>query len=213
LITIQSFKGKTKLYTLLLFNSKNNPNFVMILVERRFKNGEVIPLFYSIYTMDLKNKIKEIIETALSEDLFLVDLKIYEKNRKYKLVILLDGDKGITLDQCASVSRKVGEMIENQNLFEDSYLLEVSSTGIDLPLKMNRQYLSRIGRKLKVELTDGTIKHGILQAVSEDKIILLPEKNKKEHKQKDGAKIKPEEMLLGIAFAEIKQTTVLINFN
>jgi ribosome maturation factor RimP len=185
----------------------------MILVERRFKNGEVIPLFYSIYTMDLKNKIKEIIETALSEDLFLVDLKIYEKNRKYKLVILLDGDKGITLDQCASVSRKVGEMIENQNLFEDSYLLEVSSTGIDLPLKMNRQYLSRIGRKLKVELTDGTIKHGILQAVSEDKIILLPEKNKKEHKQKDGAKIKPEEMLLGIAFAEIKQTTVLINFN
>ncbi|MCU0391732.1 MAG: ribosome maturation factor RimP [Thermoflexibacter sp.] len=196
-----------------MFNSKNNPNFVMILVERRFKNGEVIPLFYSIYTMDLKNKIKEIIETALSEDLFLVDLKIYEKNRKYKLVILLDGDKGITLDQCASVSRKVGEMIENQNLFEDSYLLEVSSTGIDLPLKMNRQYLSRIGRKLKVELTDGTIKHGILQAVSEDKIILLPEKNKKEHKQKDGAKIKPEEMLLGIAFAEIKQTTVLINFN
>ncbi len=160
--------------------------------------------------MDLKQKVHTIVEEILSEDLFLVDLKIFNKNNRSKVVIALDGDKGITLDQCAEVSRKVGEILENQNIFTESYVLEVGSTGIDQPLKMKRQYLSRIGKKLKVELLDGSVEQGILNAVAEDKIVLLKEeKNKKKDNNK---KAKPEDLLIGIAFSEIKQTNVLISF-
>ncbi len=163
--------------------------------------------------MDLKQKIHTIVEEVLSEDLFLVDLKIFNKNNRSKVVIALDGDKGITLDQCAEVSRKVGEILENQNIFTESYVLEVSSTGIDQPLKMKRQYLSRIGKKLKVELLDGSVEQGILNAVAEDKIVILKEeKNKKKDNKKDNKKVKPEDLLIGIAFSEIKQTNVLISF-
>ncbi|GAB4480180.1 MAG: ribosome maturation factor RimP [Thermoflexibacter sp.] len=164
--------------------------------------------------MDLKQKIRTLVEEILPEDLFLVDLKIHDKNNRSKIVIALDGDKGISLDQCAEVSRKVGEILENQNIFTESYVLEVSSTGIDQPLKMKRQYLSRIGKKLKVELLDGSIAQGILNAVTEDKIVLLKEEeNKRKSNKKENKKAKQEDLLIGIAFSEIKQTNVLISFN
>jgi ribosome maturation factor RimP len=163
--------------------------------------------------MDLKQKLREIVEGELPEDLFLVDLKIHEKGSNSKVIIILDGDKGVKLDQCAEVSRKVSDILESQTLFEESYVLEVSSTGIDLPLKMKRQYNSRVGRTLRVELKDGSFKQGILEAVSEDKIVLLPEEEKRKKKSKLEKKPTQEVILIGIAFSDIKQTNVLINFN
>jgi hypothetical protein len=57
------------------------------------------------------------------------------------------------------------------------------------------------------------VEQGILNAVAEDKIVLLKEeKNKKKDNKKDNKKAKPEDLLIGIAFSEIKQTNVLISF-
>lgn len=143
----------------------------------------------------------------LSPELFIVELKVIDKGGKTKLLLTLDGDKGITLEQCASVSRKIGEAIENQNLIEQAYTLEVGSSGIDQPLKMQRQYHSRIGRKLKIELISGGEVEGKLETVTEEKIALLPDvKNKKKAKEAD---LQPIE----IAFTQIKQTYVLVSFN
>jgi len=174
------------------------------------KREEVIPLFLSIYVMekDLQQIIYDLInEDLLLADLFVVDLKVIDKGGKTKVMLTLDGDKGVTLEQCASLSRKIGEGIESQNLLEQAYTLEVGSPGIDQPLKMKRQYNSRVGRKLKVELTDGTEKEGKLEGVTEEKIILLPDTDKK--KKAKEANLEAIE----IAFTNIKQTYVLVSFN
>jgi ribosome maturation factor RimP len=174
------------------------------------RKGEIIPLFLSIYLMntDLKQVIYDLInEQLLSPDLFIVDLKVADKGGKGKVLLTLDGDAGVTLEQCAAISRKIGEAIESQNLIEDAYTLEVGSAGIDQPLKMDRQYHSRIGRKLQVELKDGTTKEGKLEKVTTTGIAILPEiKNKKKAKETD---LQPIE----IAFENIKQTYVLVSFN
>ncbi len=160
----------------------------------------------------MENNLQQLIydlinEQFLSPELFIVELKVIDKGGKTKLLLTLDGDKGITLEQCASISRKIGEAIENQNLIEQAYTLEVGSSGIDQPLKMQRQYHSRIGRTLKVELIGGGEIEGKLDAVTEEKITLLPAiKNKKKAKEADLLPIE-------IAFTKIKQTYVLVSFN
>lgn len=160
----------------------------------------------------MENNLQQLIydlinEQFLSPDLFIVELKVIDKGGKTKLLLTLDGDKGITLEQCASVSRKIGEAIENQNLIEQAYTLEVGSSGIDQPLKMQRQYHSRIGRTLKIELIGGGEIEGKLETVTEEKITLLPAiKNKKKAKEADLLPIE-------IAFTKIKQTYVLVSFN
>jgi ribosome maturation factor RimP len=157
---------------------------------------------------DLRQQLYDLInEEFLSPELFIVELKVIDKGGKTKLLLILDGDRGITLEQCASVSRKIGEAIENQNLIEQAYTLEVGSSGIDQPLKMQRQYHSRIGRKLKIDLIGGGEVEGKLEIVTEEKITLLPDiKNKKKAKEAD---LQPIE----IAFTQIKQTYVLVSFN
>ena len=172
---------------------------------------EVIPLFLSIYFMnkDLKQTIYQLVsEQLLSEPtLFIVELIVASKAGKTKIQLILDGDQSITLEQCAKVSRQLGESLETQNLIAEAYILEVSSPGIEQPLKMQRQYQSRIGRKLKVELLDKTLKEGKLDKITAEEITLLPEiKNKK--------KAKAEDLLpIVIPFANIKQTHVLVSFN
>lgn len=171
----------------------------------------MIPLFLSIYLMskDLKQIIHDLVSEQLlsTPDLFIVDLLVVSKAGKTKILLTLDGDAGITLEQCAKVSRHLGNSLETQNLIEEAYILEVGSPGIEQPLKMHRQYLSRIGRKLKVELNEGTAKEGQLEKVTEEEIFLLPEvKNKKKAKEAD---LQP----IAIAFANIKQTHVLVSFN
>lgn len=160
----------------------------------------------------MENNLQQLIydlinEQFLSPELFIVELKVIDKGGKTKLLLTLDGDKGITLEQCASISRKIGEAIETQNLIEQAYTLEVGSSGIDQPLKMQRQYYSRVGRTLKIELIGGGEIEGKLETVTEEKITLLPAiKNKKKAKEADLLPIE-------IAFTKIKQTYVLVSFN
>jgi ribosome maturation factor RimP len=159
-------------------------------------------------TKDLQHIIYDLVsEQFLEPELFIVELKVPEKGRKGKILLTLDGDKGVTLEQCAAVSRKLGEAIESQGLMEDAYTLEVGSSDIEQPLKMQRQYYSRVGRKLSIELNDGTIKEGKLETVTAEKITLLPEiKTKKKIKEADL-------QVIEIAFSNIKQTHVLVSFN
>lgn len=150
--------------------------------------------------------VKFIESDLLTEDIFLVEVNVNEfKTGRSKVLVLLDGDKGITADICANISRKLGDFIEGKDFFQDPYLLEVSSPGIDFPLKLKRQYVKNIGRNVKVELEDGTSKIGKLQAVNEEGIeLLLPIKKKK----KEG----DEDPLVKILFADIKKTVVQISF-
>src|SRR6185369_10682091 len=123
--------------------------------------------------MDFKEKIKELTLASLSNPAhFLVDV-VVNKHKPMKFTIILDGDNGITIEDCALVSRAVNESLES--LVEDPYSLEVSTPGLDHPLKLNRQYAKNKGHQLKVHLTDKSIVLGVLQQVDTEKIVIEAE--------------------------------------
>jgi ribosome maturation factor RimP len=101
---------------------------------------------------------------------FLVDCRIKPINN---LKIFLDGDQGITIEKCVQVNRTLYKKLEESGLFpEGDFSLEVSSAGLDEPLKTWRQYKKNIGRSVEILLLDGSRKEGKLTEVGEDGIVL-----------------------------------------
>jgi ribosome maturation factor RimP len=134
--------------------------------------------------MDIEKKIRELAEEKIAEierpDIFVVDVRFNPVGRH--AVILLDGDRGAGIDECAQVSRYVGFKLEEENVIEEAYNLEVSSPGIDTPLMLVRQYTKNIGRTVAVKMADGVKKEGKLLAVNAADIVIeeqIKEKGKK----------------------------------
>jgi len=134
--------------------------------------------------MDSKTRIAEALDQILTEsnNLFLVELKFSSSKANGKVTIVLDGDEGVAIEDCAMVSRRLGHLMEEENLIDDAYTLEVTSAGADAPLKFLRQYNRHIGRRLKVEMQDGTVHAGELTEVKEDRLLLNNEVKDKKKK-------------------------------
>src|ERR1700744_6674434 len=102
--------------------------------------------------MKVEKRVAELVEEKIAEierpDLFLVDVKLHSNG---KLIILVDGDSGIGIAECAQISRYVGFRLEEENAIETAYNLEVSSPGVDTPLTQLRQYTKNIGRELGIK--------------------------------------------------------------
>lgn len=131
--------------------------------------------------MSVEKRIRALIEEKLADrpDLFIVDLKVVNNG---KVIILLDGDEGIGIQDCAAVSRHVGFHLEEENLIDSAYNLEVGSPGLDTPLVSDRQLKKNIGRLLDIKFNDGKKTEGSLTQVSETQITineLVKEKGKK----------------------------------
>ncbi len=154
--------------------------------------------------MDLKQHITELAQRFLPDDsYYLVEVIIKGSDAKQKVLVLVDGDNGVNIDICASISRQIGHNLEENETIDKAYTLEVSSPGIDHPLLLTRQYQSRVGKRLKITLTSGDEVLGKLLEVSEDSIKLLKEAKK-------GKKIETEEIEL--TFNDIEKSFVLISF-
>jgi ribosome maturation factor RimP len=155
--------------------------------------------------MNIEKKVTELAEEKIAElqrpDLFIVDVKFHSNG---KLVVLLDGDKGIGIEDCVAVSRYVGFKLEEENVIETAYNLEVSSPGVDMPLTQLRQYTKNIGRDLGIKMADGAKREGKLTALTEDAIII-------EEKIKEKGK-KAAVMESVIPIDQITETKVLISF-
>lgn len=159
--------------------------------------------------MDIKAKIEEILAALQSEGqtFYVVEIAVSGSRNRPKLTILLDSDAGITIDECAEVSRELGQRFDEHNIIDNAYTLEVSSPGIDYPLNLNRQYIKNIGRSLKVVLIDGTEKIGKLETVT-DEAITLVETRKKGTKKKEAEPIAS----IHIPFAQMKKAQVQVSF-
>ena len=148
-------------------------------------------------------KIEDFIKNFISgsKDLFLVDVKIAPGN---KVTVLLDGDHGVTIENCTVINKGLYKFIEETEIFgENNFSLEVSSFGVDSPLQLLRQYKKNIGRTIEVVFIDGTKAEGVLIDVSEDEIKI---------EQKTGKGNKMTKQTTTILFNQIKHTTVLITF-
>jgi ribosome maturation factor RimP len=118
------------------------------------------------------DSIRGMIEEILRDEpvYFLVDLKIKPTNN---IKVFLDGDSGITIEKCVRVNRMLYKKLEEAALYpEGDFSLEVSSAGLDEPLKSMRQYKKNIGRPVEISLTEGGLKEGVLKAVTEEGLVL-----------------------------------------
>lgn len=105
---------------------------------------------------------------------------------KTKILVLLDSDQGVNIDDCARLSRKIGGELEEGEVLDIAYILEVSSPGLDHPLAMERQYFKNIGRKLRIHTMEGSVCEGTLLEFSNQVLYLETlekEKNKKVSKK------------------------------
>jgi ribosome maturation factor RimP len=132
---------------------------------------------------------------------FCVNLKIKPTNN---IKLFLDGDNGITIEKCVKINRKLYKLIEETELYpEGDFSLEVSSPGIDEPLKLNRQFTKNIGRSLEVLLNDETKKEGKLITATDTDIIIETTEGK-------GKKAITQQVL--IPMEQIKSAVVQIKF-
>ena len=131
--------------------------------------------------MNIEKRVMELVEQKIADrpDLFLVDVQMHNSGI---LSILIDGDNGVPISDCVAISRHVGFHLEEENTIEQAYRLEVSSPGIDTPLKSIRQFRKNINRSLKVKLINGDTREGKLLDADESGITIqeiFKEKGKK----------------------------------
>ena len=118
--------------------------------------------------MKFKENIQKLLADALSlqPDLFLIDLHIDNQSR---VQVVLDGDNGVSLEQCIKVSRHIEHQLDRE---VHDFSLEVSSAGATHPLQMARQYKKNIGRKLAIHTIDNDNFKATLTQADDDQITL-----------------------------------------
>jgi len=139
--------------------------------------------------------------TSQSGTIFPVEIKISPAN---DIRVFLDADDGITIEKCTSVNKALYKYIEETGVFPDgNFSLEVSSPGVDEPLKLHRQYKKNTGRKVEVLMNDGNKIEGVLLNAGDDAIAI---------EEKTGKGNKTTIKSTTILFNQIKHTTVLVTF-
>jgi ribosome maturation factor RimP len=100
-------------------------------------------------------KINRLISPMLEDmGLELADLEYKRESRGWTLRIFIDKEGGVTLDDCADASREISALLDVEDVIETAYNLEVSSPGLDRPLKTLRDFERFQGRLAKVKTRD-----------------------------------------------------------
>jgi len=101
--------------------------------------------------LDVASQVTMVAEQMLSSlGMELVDLEYTRQGRAMVLRLFIDKEGGITLDDCAVVSRELSEVLDVEDIIPDHYTLEVSSPGLDRPLKKVADYEKYKGRLVKI---------------------------------------------------------------
>ncbi|MEX2117064.1 MAG: hypothetical protein WEB37_09260 [Bacteroidota bacterium] len=116
---------------------------------------------------EIRPTVTETVLPILSQrDAFLVDLQLRMERKSVVVQLFVDTDDGITIQRCADLSREMIAVLEKERVLGDhGFRLEVSSPGIDRPLKLLRQYPKNIGRRFKVRFRQGAEEKEMLGAL------------------------------------------------
>ena len=169
--------------------------------KKQLKGTVAFPSSFIMTQDNHVQAIEKLVEPLLQEDIFLVSIKIKPTNN---FKIFLDADSGLGIDKCIKINRALYKIMEEMGMYPDGdFSLEVSSPGLDEPLKLLRQYKKNIGRDVELVMNDDAKKEGKLTAVTEENITI-------EYTEGKGKKavVKTDE----IPFDTIKQTKVQIKF-
>ncbi|ADZ12048.1 Uncharacterized protein family UPF0090 [Riemerella anatipestifer RA-GD] len=156
-------------------------------------------------SMSIKAQVETLLNDFLSEreDLFLIDLKVSAGD---DVVVILDGDNGVTLQDCLDASRAIEFNMDRE---EHDFSLQVMSAGLSEPLTQIRQFRKNIGRDLDILLNDSSKIEGELARVEEDKVVLILRYRKPKEIGKGKVDVEEEKEIL---LSDIKKALVAIKF-
>ncbi len=152
----------------------------------------------------LKEKVDVLLKDALTKDgsLFLIDFSVSPDN---KIKVVLDGDDGVTIEDCITISRAIEHNLDRE---EEDFSIEVTSAGAASPLLLPRQYKKNIGRKVRVDTLEESFEANLTETT--DKGIIL-EWKAREPKPVGKGKVTVQKKR-EIAFADIKEAKVILKF-
>jgi ribosome maturation factor RimP len=120
-------------------------------------------------TSQASHELRDLLEPAVNAaGMDLEDVAISQAGRRRRIRISIDKDGGVTLDECAEVSRLVEHLLDDvDELADGPYTLEVSSPGVSRPLSLPRHWRRNVGRLVHVHLRDGRQITGRIRQVND----------------------------------------------
>jgi len=128
----------------------------------------------------------------------LIELRLLGRGPRTVLRIYIEESGGVSLDRCAEASRRISELLDRKEPIPGRYMLEISSPGVDRPLKTAHDFLRNVNRRVEITLSGGGSEkrlQGVIRLVEGERIQIESEKRT---------------MTLGIG--EIFSARVLIDF-
>lgn len=141
-------------------------------------------LFCEMKVKELEERVKGLIWPVIKAvGMDIESIKLAKMGRKYLLRVFIERERGVTLDDCESVSREIGAVLDVDDLIPYSYVLEVSSPGLDRPLKNPTDFKRFAGRTARIvtsmPIENQTFFIGeIVEAGDVEVVMLLPKGRK-----------------------------------
>ncbi len=125
--------------------------------------------------LDIETYVEGLVQPIVDEHGFeLVDVEYLKEMGQWYLRVYVDKEGGIFINDCETVSRALDAKMEENNPIKDGYILEVSSPGLDRPLKKEKDFKRSIGRKVEVKLykplNGSKLYEGILEGFTDDTV-------------------------------------------
>lgn len=125
-------------------------------------------------------RIRDFVESLLpSMGLELVEIQYRQENQGWVLRLFIDGPEGVTIDHCTKVSREMSDFLDVEDLINHAYSLEVSSPGLERPLRNKADFQRFAGKKARIKLRDVVAEQkvfiGLIGASDDEGIELLLE--------------------------------------
>ncbi len=125
---------------------------------------------------DMKEKLEEIAKQVCSDaGVSIYDFENIMTQKGEVISVQITKIGGVTLEECTRVNRSMGHILEELDLIPNKYFLEVSSPGLERPLKFKKHYLSAINEKVRIQYNLENEKltiEGILLEVNPDTVKL-----------------------------------------
>ncbi len=145
-----------------------------------------LPLKGNFFMYVRLDKIKEISTPILDEnDAFLIELKHLREKGFDKYLFFIDKETNLTIEDCSTISRLLEKSLVEENVIAENDQIEVSSPGIDKPLRFLRQFQKHINKKFSITFMDNDVKKTQemkLVGVNEDTLTFELNQNVKEIK-------------------------------